>query len=210
MDKSKEQTRAAQHMEFEVAPDAPTKRPAWRDAKLATTVVALVCVVMTLFGAHRSVAAQRRAVTEMFEQGVDGTGYSITEKLEDRVEYAGYLVKVANQYDELADEAAAVTEAAANLRAASGATACGEANRALTDAVTALDLAMQDAPLTEQHERYRAEYTTELTSCNQQISHLSPEYNEQVRAFNEETLGAFPLGTLARLTGVKQAEVYQG
>ncbi len=210
MDKSREKER----VRVEVAPDAAApaakKTPFWKNHRAAVAIVAAVCVVMTAFGAHRSVRAQRNAVERAFYQGTDGTGYSISRLLGDRVEYAGYLVKVASQYPELTDAADAVALAAGELQSAKGAEAGGEANRALTDAVTALDLAMQSAALAEKDEQYRSEYTANLTGCNLKISHMTPEYNDLAQQFNDGTLGAFPLGTLARLTGVKPAEEYHG
>ena len=209
MDKSREKER----VRVTVAPDAaeaPKKPPLWKNARAAGAIVAAVCVVMTAFGAHRSVGAQASAVERAFYQGADGTGYSISRLLDDRVEYAGYLVKVAAQYPELSDAADAVAAAAGELRSAKGAEARGQANRALTEAVTALDLAMQSAALSERDEQYRSEYTADLAGCNLKISHMTPEYNELARQFNDGTLGAFPLGTLARLTGVQAAEEYHG
>ena len=93
---------------------------------------------------------------------------------------------------------------------AAGPEACEAANNELTNCVSALDLQLQSAPLSELHERYRSEYVTELTSYNQKISHLTADYNALVREFNEKTLSGFPLGTLARLTGVQPAEEYNG
>mgnify|MGYP002519040254 CR=1 FL=1 len=210
MDKSREK----QRIRVEVVPDADApetkKAPLWKNRRAAVAIAAAVCVVMTALGAHRSVNAQRSAVERAFYQGADGTGYSISRLLGDRVEYAGYLVKVASQYPELSDETEAVASAAGELQSAKGAQAGGEANRALTDAVTALDLAMQSAELSERDEQYRSEYTADLAGCNLKISHMTPEYNELAREFNDGTLGAFPLGTLARLTGVKSAEEYHG
>lgn len=209
MAESRERTR--QDFAFEVAPDAPAqKEPFWKNARTAAAAVAIVCVLATAFGAHRSVAAQRRAVAETFYQGTDGTGYSISRLLDDRVEYATYLVKVAGQYPALTDAADAVSRAAGTLAAAGDAGEAGAANLTLTGAVTALDLAMQEAGLSERDEAYRAEYVADLAGLDLKISHLAPEYNALAREFNEGTLRAFPLGTLARQTGVTAVEAYHG
>ncbi len=186
----------------------------WRSAGFAAAVVVLMCAAATVFGAHRSINAQRSAVERMFEQGVDGTGYSIAELLGDRVEYADRLVRVAAQYagqNEALDTAAAdLAAAAASLQTAEGAAACQAANEELTAQADTVSLLLQQMPLTELHERYRSEYVAELQSYDQRIAHLQPAYNEQVRTFNEEILGSFPLGTLARLTGVQPLEGYDG
>lgn len=209
MDNSREKVR--EEFRFEVAPDEPEKKqPSWKNARAAAAAVAVVCVLATAFGAHRSVAAQRRTVTEAFYQGADGTGYSISRLLDDRVEYATYLVKVAGQYPELVDAADEVSRAAGTLAGAGDAEEAGEANLALTGAVTALDLAMQETALSERDEAYRAEYVADLSGLDLKISHLMPAYNTQAREFNAGTLGAFPLGTLARLTGVEPVEEYHG
>lgn len=209
MDKSKAKERI--HFETEVV-DAPEKQPAWKNAKLATLIVALVCVIATVFGAHRSVAAQGRKVEAAFYNGVDGTGYSISELLTDRAEYADKLVSLAGQYEHaaLANAAEACGNAAEDVRRAAGPEACEAANNELTNCIGALDLQLQTISLSELHERYRSEYVTELASYNQKISHLTADYNALVREFNEEILGGFPLGMLARLTGVKPAEEYNG
>lgn len=209
MDNSREKTR--EEFRFEVAPETPEKKPPlWKNARAAVAAVAVVCAIATAFGAHRSVAAQRRTVTEAFYQGADGTGYSISRLLDDRVEYATYLVKLAGQYPELVDAADAVSRAAGTLAGAKDAGEAGAANLALTETVTALDLAMQSAALSERDEAYRAEYVADLSGLDLKISHLTPAYNALAREFNEGTLGAFPLGALARRTGVEPVEEYRG
>lgn len=209
MDKSKAKERV--HFETEVV-DVPEKQPAWKNARLATTIVAVICVIATVFGAHRSVAAEGRKVEEAFYNGVDGTGYSISELLEDRAEYADKLVSLAGQYDDalLLKAAEACDNAVTDLRRAVGPEACEAANNELSNCVSALDLQLQSVSLSELHERYRSEYVTELTSYNQKISHLTADYNALVREFNNKTLSGFPLGTIARLTGVQPAEEYNG
>lgn len=209
MDKSREKERV--RFETEVV-DTHKNQPAWKNARFAAIVVAAVCVISTVFGAHRSVAAQGRKVEEAFYNGVDGTGYSISELLEDRAEYADKLISLAGQYDDalLLKAAEACDNAVTDLRRAAGPAACEAANNELTNCVSALDLQLQSAPLSELHARYRSEYVTELTSYNQKISHLTADYNARVREFNEEILGGFPLGALARLTGVQPAEEYNG
>lgn len=209
MDKSKEKERV--RFDFEVAEERK-QQPIWKNSRFAAAVVAVVCVIATVFGAHRSVAAQGRSVEKAFYNGVDGTGYSISELLEDRAEYADKLVALARQYDDetLLKAAEMCGNAAEDLRRAAGPEASEAANRELTNCVSTLNLQLQQVELSELHERYRSEYVTELTSYNQKISHLTADYNALVREFNEETLGGFPLGTIARLTGVEPAEEYNG
>ncbi len=181
------------------------KKPA-----VAAAIAAIVLVGGLFLGANRSAARVERGLETAFYEGVDGSGYGIGGLLADRVEYAGYLTKVAQQYGSLAPQVQEVTEACEALReTGQNPRALFEANAALTDAVTGLDLAMQDTAMTEQHDGYRAEYVTELTSYNQRIAHLATDYNAKVRE-SRQALGGFPVAqlTFGRYTGMSE-ELYE-
>ncbi len=194
----------------EVTPE-PEKRPAWKNARLAAAIVAAVCVISAIFGVHRSMMDRRGRVEEAFYQGVDGSGYSIWELYQDRAEYAGKLMLLAEQYadqNEALSEAVASYHAAINdLRSAATIQETVNANSSVTDWTVRVDSYLNDVELSELHEKYRSEYVAEMSSYSQKISHLVPEYNDLVREFDTD-LQSFPMGTIARLTGVERLEVH--
>ncbi|MBE6954991.1 MAG: hypothetical protein E7449_03655 [Ruminococcaceae bacterium] len=177
-----------------------------RTHAIVLTVVAIL--LGTVIGCHRSVAAQGREVTEKFSTGIQYSGYSINSDLEDRMDYAQQLAKIAQRYD-LAEQAKAVSDAVSTLYTAGHGHACYIANRELTDVVELLNGSLVNASLSSQDEQYRLEAYRNFVSCNDTISREAALYNELVYEFNHEILDAFPTGTLAKLTGVGELEAFE-
>ena len=205
-DRAAEREKAAFSVAPEVQPEgAPTKKPFLERRGLAAALAALAIIGGTLFGTHRSLAAERRSVERQFSTGVLYEGYSIESDLSDRTEYAGILVKIARQegYD---SETAAVTAAIEQLNAARNPHEKYAANRALTDAVETLAAARTDSD--GGRDKFR-EYYSNFTSSADTIAREAIAYNELVAEFNEKALRTFPNGMLARLTGVKELEAYR-
>ncbi len=209
MAKNRAAEKAAEEILYSVAPEAEKKKtPFLENRPLALVLAACAIVLGTLFGTHRSVAQQAKKVEQQYASGVLYEGYSIAGDLADRMEYAQNLTKIAQRYD-CADAADAVTQAIHALDAAKGAGGQYDANFELTGAVEALNGALLSAGLSEQDERYRSEYYRNFTSCNDTISREAAAYNALVDSFNSEILGAFPTGTLAKLTGVRELEAFE-
>ena len=177
-----------------------------RSLAIVLTVVAIL--LSLVIGSHRSVAAQGREVVEKFSTGIQYSGYSINSDLEDRMDYAQQLAKIAQRYD-LSDQAKAVSDAVSTLYTAGHGHACYVANRELTDAVELLNGVLTEAGLSTQDEQYRLEAYRNFVSCNDTISREAALYNRLVYTFNEEILDAFPTGTLAKLTGVDELEAFE-
>lgn len=184
------------------------KTPFLENRTLAVILTVVAILLSLVIGSHRSVAAQGREVVEKFSTGIQYSGYSINSDLEDRMDYAQQLAKIAQRYD-LSDQAKAVSDAVSTLYTAGHGHACYVANRELTDAVELLNGALNEAGLSTQDEQYRLEAYRNFVSCNDTISREAALYNRLVYTFNEEILDAFPTGTLAKLTGVEELEAFE-
>ena len=184
------------------------KKPFLENRPLAIVLTVAAILLGTVFGCHRSVAAQGREVEVLFSSGIQYSGYSIQSDLEARMDYAQHLAKIAQRYD-LSEQANAVSDAIHTLYSAGHGHAAYVANRALTDAVELLNGSLTNAALSQQDEQYRLESYRNFVSCNDTIAREAALYNELVFEFNNEILDAFPTGTLAHLTGVKELEAFQ-
>ena len=210
MAKDKTAEKQAQAILTSVLPEEkkPPKTPFLENRPLAILITILAILAGLTFGARRSVAAQGRQIEQKFSTGVQYEGYSIQGDLQDRMEYASQLAKIGQRYD-LNKQAQAVSDASAALYAAEGAHARYVCNRGLSEAVEALNGALQSAGLSAQDEQYRSETYRNFVSCNDTISHEAAQYNKLVYDYNDKVLSAFPTGTIARLTGVKSLEAFE-
>lgn len=208
MAKQKAAEKAAVQILTSVIPEEekPRKTPFLENRTLAIILTVLAILAGTAFGAHRSVAAQARKLEQKFSVGVQYQGYSIQGDLSDRMEYASQLVKIAQRYN-IASQT--VTEAIRDLDGAGHGHACFAANRTLSDAVEALNRELVNTSLSTQDAQYRSEAYRNFVSAGDTISHEAALYNELVYEFNDKTLTAFPTGTLARLTGVRELEAFE-
>ncbi len=180
--------------------NALKKRP------VAIGLTVLICLLALVFGVHKSVSREARKVETMFTEGVDGSGYGIQGDLDDRAESAGVLCKLAAKYDGAAEETAAVQEALTALDIADGPTAKAAANQMLTDSVTALSLALDELPLSEQDAKYHKDYRAAFDSSGMTLSREAADYNAAVRNYEDGVCGGLPvrlLGWLALLPDVE-------
>jgi hypothetical protein len=171
----------------------------------AWVVLALVLVLGTLFGTHRSLKSLQSQVTEAFYQGTDGSGYGISGNLALRVEYARNLCKIAGNYDVEAARQG-VEDACTELEQAEDFHEKFQANQALTDAVDTLSRALEAQTLTEEDEGYRKSLTADLASYQMRIDKLASSFNAQVREYHSDI--GFPAGLIGALTGVGDVEEY--
>lgn len=210
---TKDQTRP--EITFVVGPDSPVsgqtpeKEPFWKRRQGAIAIVAVVIVLATLFGVRRSLNKASEQVSEMFYIGADASGYGIATDLDKIMEFSGNLVTVANKYGtQFSDPAQAVTQARQELARAEGVSEQYEASQALLQAVETLNQALLDGELSDQDEQYRSELYASILSRTTIIAHEATDYNAQVRAFNQDVLGAFPANLLGGLAGVDQLEEF--
>lgn len=183
-----------------------------KERNVAIPLTIVVCIIFLLLGVRTGLQRAASDLTEMYETGVDGSGYGIATDLQKRYTYSGNLTAVAQKYDAAFEtEISAVSAARADLDAALATDSFADdydANAALTEAVEALNLAMKSYDLSDEDEAYRAEIYADLISRNDTISHEATDFNAEVRSFNEDVLGAFPASLLHGLVGVDAVEVY--
>ena len=182
---------------------------ALKSRPVAVLLTAVIVLLSLTFGVHRSVTKQARRVETMFTQGVDGSGYGIAGDLEERADYASRLTKIAGKYTGMDQEIAEVQEAVTTLSAARTADLKYLADRDLENAVTALDLALQDADLSENDEAYRSETIAGFQSPGYKIDKEAVRYNAEVQKYQEEVLGGFVAGLVDRLFPLPDVEAYQ-
>lgn len=175
---------------------------------IALAVLAVVIVLSVLVGSHRSVASLRQQADVVFAQGERGDGLSIAHDLESRTELSGNLIVVARRYVSAEDQNLL------RLRGAADALLQAESRSEKYQANRELDLAFQEVygmlegqSLSQQDQEYRVRLNADFKSRNATISHNS--YNQLAQQFNEDVLGAFPGGMLAKVTGVKPLELYR-
>ena len=178
----------------------------WKIAALLTVLVVLLSLT---FGVHRSVSARARAIETMFTQGVDGSGYGIAGDLSDRAESAGVLIKLAQKYAGAETETLEVQSALTALDAARTASEKYAANSALTDAVTALRLAMEELALSEQDASYLKNYTASFDSSEMTLEREAEKYNEEVRQYQSEVCGGLPVRLLGRIAFLPDVEAFE-
>lgn len=168
----------------------------------AIIITAVVILLSTLLGSHRSLIA---AAYRYFIEGEDG--YSIQRDLDTREGLANNLLVVAERYLLLDDTMLLdLQDAITALQQANTISEKSAANQQLTAVTERMDLYLQEYPLSTADERYRINIRTDLASCNQTISHN--EYNQMALKYNTEVLGKFPANVLKQITGVPDLETF--
>ena len=84
-----------------------------------------------------------------------------------------------------------------------------QADLALANAVTALDLAMQGAELSEKNEASREQIMATFASPSYKIDKEAVRYNAEVQKYQDEVLGGFVAGLVAHLFPPPDVEAYQ-
>ena len=171
----------------------------------AIIITAVVILLSTLLGSHRSLIAAAYPAERYFIEGEDG--YSIQRDLDTREWLANNLLVVAARYLLLDDTMLLdLQDAITALQQANTISEKSAANQQLTAVTERMDLYLQEYPLSTADERYRINIRTDLASCNQTISHN--EYNQMALKYNTEVLGKFPANVLKQITGVPDLETF--
>lgn len=176
-----------------------------KNRKVAIGITALLVILSTLVGSHRSMEAEAYPIERYFIEGNDG--YSIQRDLDTRLGLAKNLMIIAER--NLGEYDLAVAELQSAIQAMEQAETVKEkaaANQQLTAATERLNLVLEDCILSRTDERYRIRIHTDLASCNQTISH--DKYNELATAYNTEVLGKFPANVLKLVNGVSELETF--
>lgn len=177
-----------------------------KDKKIAVFLMILMIVLGTAFGSHRSLMKLYKSAEDVFYKGEDGDDFSIQHDLEDRIEYSGYLVKVAKNYLPLDSSYITDVENARNaLKAADTIKEKSDANYQLNSALFALYNELENYELSKKDVEYRRSYYASFISSGDKISNNS--YNDTARRFNN-VLNNFPASLLGRLTGIHELDTF--
>ncbi len=177
-----------------------------KDKKIAVLLMILMIVLGTAFGSHRSLMKLYNSAQNIFYIGENKDGLSIQHDLEDRVEYSGYLVKVAEKY--MSSDNKLIADVKSSKDALKNADTIKEksnANYQLYSAVRALYDELGNYKLTEKDVQYRREYYASFSSFGDTISGSS--YNNAAREYNR-VLNSFPANILGRLTAIRELDIF--
>lgn len=156
---------------------------------VAAVVLAVVVVLSTLFGSHRSLMAERREV--------EGFQTAVLEDVNDCRAIGANLLTVAGRYLSQG-ELAGLTRALET----EGLEGWEELMAACGDVLTLLEgeeLTPADADYAQ---GFRADLAAEADTLGRD------PYNEYAREFNDDILGDFPAGLLGALTGVDPLDTF--
>ena len=180
--------------------------------KRSTAFIVAVFVIIfgTLFGVHRSIAAETRKIETMFYNGVyikdqNYTQPGISEKLDERAMAALGLVTIAAHYDTLADKADSLRQARLALMDAETITGKYIANEKMQSAYKALLAELAKQNLTDSETAATQSYAETLDGAQGFIQ--SSAYNNAVSSFRNE-LGAFPVSILKNLAFAAAPEYF--
>ena len=175
----------------------------------AIAITMLIVVLSVCLGAVRSIRSEANAVTDMFFSGVDGSGYGIFGDLNDQTEYAGQMVKVAQKYNGMDTEIEAVRAAITTMTEAGTPAALCDSARTLQDTMTALNLAMEEANLSERDEEYRSSILADFNSYGYKIDKEAVRYNAAVADYENDVQNSLLGGLVGLVFPMPDVEAYQ-
>ena len=182
-------------------------------------VAAIICVIVialsTIYSAHRSLGAKVRELTDSFYTGVyseeqDRTLRSISSQLDKRCEAANGLVALSEKYvGEIGDEKAAdiLRNSRLNLMKSTDITEKYLRNKDIDAAFNSLHAELEMLDLPERDTAMLEEYTGIFRGAQTLIN--SSGYNEAVRSFERNTLGAFPANILKEVAFVPRPVLFE-
>lgn len=177
-----------------------------KEYKRAVAVLGAVVIVGTIFGSHRSIAAERGKVEKLAYTQVNGG--SIQSDLDKAADIAANLATLGEKYHLSRETLEPLGLAVIELRQN------GDLNekKAAFDTLAAESYAaveqLRQAGLTEKDEGYVEGLWTELVAAAHRMSY--DDYNAHAVAFNENILGKFPANALGGLmTGVEKLPVFE-
>lgn len=168
-----------------------------QNRKFAIAAAIVIVLASTVFGVHRSAGAEAGKVEQMFQRGVDGSGYGIAGDLSDRLDYAQNLCKIAAAADGTEQAVTAVQDARLALDTAKEHSTQFAANETLTEAVYMLDAALKK---TGYESADWTRYLQNFDSKGMTIAHEAAKFNEQVQAYQDTVASSL----LVRLVGAAE------
>ena len=182
-----------------------------KDYKIAAAITAVVVLLSMFLGVFRSVSKEARKVEKMFYEGVDGSGYGIEGDLQDRLDCAEIILKLAHKYQTSKWACDEVDDAIMDFREepdASPRRKCS-LDRSLQSALLSLTLELEDAMPSEQDMMYLQEYLAMFESCGLTIDREAAKYNAEVRRYQENVCSTLPVRLVSWLIPMPELEAYQ-
>lgn len=163
----------------------------------AAVVLVFVVIFSTLFGSHRSLAAEAGKITAQNQ--------NVMKDLQTRAAVGANLYAVADRYLATDDFARNRLFSALRLLEEKG-VAEPMGQQALLWAAELVFEALEGAELSGEEAKYLSGFQAQLKSIENTLSH--DPYNALAEEFNNTTLGSFPASLLGPLTGVRDLPVY--
>lgn len=171
----------------------------------AAAVLAAVVVLGTVFGSHRSLAAERGKVEALAT--TETNGGCVTGDLLSAANTAANLATMGEKYHLNDEMLSSLRQATLDLRQADDLGEGQEAFEVLAGKVYAAVEALRQMELTEKDATYVEGFWTDFVAAAHRMSY--DDYNAHAVSFNEKILGRFPGNVLGGLTGVKELPVFE-
>lgn len=176
-----------------------------KEYKRALAVLCGVVVIGTLFGSHRSLAAERKTVEKLAY--LQQNGGSIQTDLSDAADVAANLATLGEKYFPGQEEVSLLKASVSALRNASGLTDEFEALEDLSTRSYVLVERLRQADLSEKDASAAEGLYTDLVAAFHRMSY--DDYNAHAVHFNQKILGCFPANLLGGVTGVRALPVFE-
>jgi len=170
----------------------------------------VLCLLMTLFGVHRSVSRQAAKVEKSFITGVREDGYlqpSVRGQLVNRARAALNLWTLAEDKPELSDKAEELLKTRRELISLLGAKKLSPAALCAADKEMGEAFAALYSSVSAEDRASAAGYKSAFDGAALTISESG--YNEAVQSFEKKVLGAFPVSILRYPAFVKAPEYFK-
>lgn len=177
----------------------------------AVLIAAIVIILGTLFGVHRSVNSETAKIEAQFYDGVylkteKYTQPSISSQLDKRVDAALGLVTIANKYGDLSGVTDDLRQARQEILGADSIAAKFSANEKMQTAYQKLSAALDQMSLSTNEMAAASQYRGTLDGAQGVIQKSA--YNSLVSDYRNSALGAFPVNILKNLAFVKYPEYF--
>lgn len=171
----------------------------------AVAVLGAVVIVGTIFGSHRSIAAERGKVEKLaFTQQ---NGGCILKDLSDAADAAANLATLGEKYHLSRETLNPLGLAVIELRQSDNLSEKKAAFDTLAAESYAAVEKLRQADLSEKDASAVEGLYTDLLAASHRMSY--DDYNAHAVAFNENILGKFPANALGGLTGVKPLPIFE-
>lgn len=184
---------------------------------VAIIITVVVIILSTVFGVHRSLGHEARAVADQFSGGVYDTaqGYtrpSIRGQLDKRKDASLGLITIANNYEGVSDRADTLRVVRNRLVDALHEEKLNPSelytiNSGLQTAFDNLYKALESCDLDDKDRIDIEAYSSTFSGAASVIEKSG--YNDTVREFNNSTLGVFPTNLLWRIAFIEKPQLFE-